>query len=80
VRDVARAIHAPVIGIGGIQDADDAMEFFVAGAAAIQVGTANYYSPRAAADLLEGLPARFAQIGARCMADVVGTLKDPGVA
>jgi dihydroorotate dehydrogenase (NAD+) catalytic subunit len=80
VRDVARAIHAPVIGIGGIQDADDAMEFFVAGAAAIQVGTANYYAPRAAADLLEGLPARFAQIGARCMADVVGTLKDPGVA
>jgi dihydroorotate dehydrogenase (NAD+) catalytic subunit len=80
VRDVSRAIDAPVVGIGGIQDADDAMEFFVAGAAAIQVGTANYYLPTAASDLLDGLPSRFARIGARRMADVVGTLVDPKVA
>lgn len=79
VRDVARAIDAPVIGIGGIQDADDAMEFFVAGASAVQVGTANYYLPTAAYDLLMGLPERFASLGARCMKDVVGTLVDPKV-
>ena len=77
VRDVARAIDAPVVGIGGIMTADDAMEFFVAGAAAIQVGTANYYLPTAAIDILDGLPSRFALLGARRMADVVGTLKDP---
>jgi dihydroorotate dehydrogenase (NAD+) catalytic subunit len=80
VRDVSRAIDAPVVGIGGIQNADDAMEFLVAGASAVQIGTANYYVPRAAADVLDGLPSRFAEIGARCMSDVVGTLKDPGVA
>lgn len=77
VRDVARAIDAPVIGIGGIQDADDAMEFLVAGASAIQVGTANYYQPTAAIDVLDGLAPRFAEIGARRLADVVGTLSDP---
>lgn len=77
VRDVARAIDAPVIGIGGIANADDAMEFLVAGASAIQVGTANYYAPTAAIDILEGLPPRFAHLGAGCLADVVGTLKPP---
>jgi dihydroorotate dehydrogenase (NAD+) catalytic subunit len=77
VRDVARAIDAPVIGIGGIATADDAMEFLVAGASAIQVGTANYYAPTAAIDILEGLEPRFAHLGARCLADVVGTLKPP---
>ncbi len=77
VRDVAKAIDAPVIGIGGIATADDAMEFLVAGASAIQVGTANYYAPTAAMDILEGLAPRFAHLGARCLADVVGTLKPP---
>lgn len=77
VRDVARAIDAPVIGIGGIATADDAMEFLVAGASAIQIGTANYYAPTAAIDVLDGLPPRFAHLGARCMADVVGTLRPP---
>jgi dihydroorotate dehydrogenase (NAD+) catalytic subunit len=77
VRDVARAVDAPVIGIGGIATADDAMEFFVAGASAVQVGTANYYHPTAAIDVLDGLPARFAALGARSMADVVGTLRAP---
>lgn len=77
VKDVSRAVDAPVIGIGGIQSADDAMEFFVAGAAAIQVGTANYYLPTAAVDVLDGLPSRFSVLGATRMADVVGTLKDP---
>jgi dihydroorotate dehydrogenase (NAD+) catalytic subunit len=77
VRDVARAIDAPVIGIGGIQNADDAMEFFVAGAAAIQVGTANYYLPTAAVDILDGLPSRIAELGATRLCDIVGTLGDP---
>lgn len=77
VRDVAKAIDAPVIGIGGIATADDAMEFLVAGASAIQVGTANYYVPTAAIDILDGLPPRFAHLRARSLADVVGTLRPP---
>jgi dihydroorotate dehydrogenase (NAD+) catalytic subunit len=80
VRDVSRAVSAPVIGIGGIATADDAMEFFVAGACAVQIGTANYYEPTAATDVLDGLPSRFAALGATRLADVVGTLKDPVVA
>jgi dihydroorotate dehydrogenase (NAD+) catalytic subunit len=58
-------------------DADDAMEFLVAGASAIQVGTANYYLPTACVDILDGLPSRFAALGATKMGDVVGTLRDP---
>jgi dihydroorotate dehydrogenase (NAD+) catalytic subunit len=79
VWDVARSIDAPVVGIGGIATADDAMEFLVAGASAVQIGTANYYLPTAAADVLAGLPARFAELGARRLSDVVGTLRMPVV-
>ncbi len=80
VRDVARAVEGPVIGIGGIATADDAMEFLVAGACAVQIGTANYYEPTAAVDVLDGLPSRFAALGAKRLSDVVGTLKDPPAA
>jgi dihydroorotate dehydrogenase (NAD+) catalytic subunit len=75
----AKAIDAPVVGIGGIATADDAMEFLVAGASAVQVGTANYYLPTAAVDVLDGLPSRFQSLGARRLADVVGTLAMPRV-
>src|SRR4030095_10061200 len=43
----ARAVKIPVIGLGGITKAEDAIEYFLAGAAAVQVGTANFYDPRA---------------------------------
>ena len=77
VRDVSKAIDAPVIGIGGIATADDAMEFFLCGASAVQIGTANYYMPTAAIDVLDGLPPRFAVLKATKLADVVGTLRPP---
>lgn len=77
VRDVSKAIDAPVIGIGGIATADDAMEFFLCGASAVQIGTANYYMPTAAIDVLDGLPPRFAVLKATRLADVVGTLRPP---
>lgn len=77
VRQLHDAVDVPIIGIGGIQDADDAMEFFLAGASMIQVGTANYYSPTAAIDLLEGLPERIASLGATSLREIVGTLQMP---
>lgn len=80
VRQVHQTVDIPVIGIGGIETADDAMEYFLAGASAVQVGTANYYRPRACLDVLEGLPARFAELGARSLAELVGTLQDPPAA
>jgi len=54
---VARAVAIPVIGMGGIETLDDALQFFIAGACAVQVGTANFYNPRAAVDLAAALRA-----------------------
>jgi len=52
---VAQAVSIPVIGIGGIVTASDALEFLIAGATAVQVGTANFVHPRASIDVLEGI-------------------------
>lgn len=53
----ARAVKIPIIGIGGIATALDALEFIIAGATAIQVGTANYYDPTASINIIDGLEA-----------------------
>ncbi len=55
VWQVARAVKIPVIGIGGIMNADDALEFILAGASAIQVGTASFIDPQASVKILEGI-------------------------
>lgn len=54
---VAKAVRVPIIGCGGITTAEDAVEFLMAGASALQVGTATFRNPRAALDVLEGLEA-----------------------
>ncbi|MFO0896903.1 MAG: dihydroorotate dehydrogenase [Pirellulales bacterium] len=78
VYQIARAVKIPVVGIGGIATLDDVMEFLVAGASAVQVGTANFYRPRASIEILEGLPAALAELGAVSVREVVGTLELPG--
>ena len=55
VWQVAQAVNIPVIGIGGIMNANDALEFFLAGASAIQVGTASFIDPRESVRILEGI-------------------------
>jgi dihydroorotate dehydrogenase (NAD+) catalytic subunit len=50
-----RAVDLPIIGIGGISSLEDAIEFFIAGACAVQVGTWNFINPRITLDLIEGL-------------------------
>jgi dihydroorotate dehydrogenase (NAD+) catalytic subunit len=50
------------------------MEFLVAGASAVQLGTVNFYNPRASMEVLDALPAALAEAGAKCVADVVGSL------
>ncbi|GAB4291515.1 MAG: dihydroorotate dehydrogenase [Myxococcota bacterium] len=55
VYKVYEATKAPIIGIGGIYCADDALEFILAGASAIQIGTANFFNPKIALDVIEGL-------------------------
>lgn len=71
---VAEAVDIPLVGIGGIASIDDVMEFFVAGATAVQIGTANFYNPTVATEILDALPAALAEFGATCVADVVGTM------
>ena len=76
VWEVARALPTlPIMGIGGISNADDAMEFLVAGASAIQVGTATFTDPGAAEKILDDLPARLHRLAATSVTDVVGTLR-----
>ena len=77
VHQVRQAVEIPIIGVGGIMTIDDCMEFFVTGASAVQIGTANFAEPIASIRLLEALPAAIAELGATSLADVVGTLVTP---
>ncbi len=74
VYQVAGSTTIPVIGIGGIETADDAIEFLLAGAAAIQIGTANFYQPSAAENIIEGLQGYLHQQGESNIKDIIGTL------
>jgi dihydroorotate dehydrogenase (NAD+) catalytic subunit len=74
VWQVAQQTRVPVIGIGGIATVDDVMEFLVAGASAVQLGTVNFYDPTASMRIVEELPAAMEQLGAQRVGDVVGTL------
>ncbi len=78
VWQAARAVKIPVIGIGGIMTASDAIEFFLAGASAIQVGTASFIDPQAAVKILQGIEeyliaGRFTGIG-----DITGLINRTG--
>ncbi|MFO0951017.1 MAG: dihydroorotate dehydrogenase [Isosphaeraceae bacterium] len=76
VWDVARALpDLPVIGIGGVATSEDAMEFLVAGASAVQVGTATFYDPTASERIVDEIARHVAALGAARAADVVGTLR-----
>jgi dihydroorotate dehydrogenase (NAD+) catalytic subunit len=76
VWDVARALpDLPVIGIGGITDADDALEFLVAGASAVQVGTATFADPTVAETLLDTLIRKLEEAGVGRVIDIIGTLR-----
>ncbi len=55
VWQTARAVRIPVIGLGGIMNADDALEFILAGATAVQIGTASFIEPRTAIDVIKGI-------------------------
>jgi dihydroorotate dehydrogenase (NAD+) catalytic subunit len=60
VWEVAGAVSIPVVGVGGIMTAEDALEFLLAGASAVQVGTANYVRPQAAREIRDGIEAHLA--------------------
>ena len=74
VYQVASAVKIPVVGIGGIATIDDVMEFLVAGASAVQIGTANYYDPRVSQRLVEQLPAALREIHCASISQVSGAM------
>ena len=65
----------PIVGIGGIATLDGVMEFLVAGASAVQLGTVNFYDPTASVQIVEALPEALAQLGAGSARVVVGSLR-----
>jgi dihydroorotate dehydrogenase (NAD+) catalytic subunit len=72
---VARNVRVPIIGIGGIATIDDVMEFLLAGASAVQIGTANFYDPTVSTRLVQQLPATLQQLGAGSIREIIGTLQ-----
>jgi dihydroorotate dehydrogenase (NAD+) catalytic subunit len=81
VFQVARALpEVPILGIGGITDVDGAVEFFLAGATAVQVGTANFFDPHAAIDIAEGIGAYLARRGMSTPVDLRGRVVTPAPA
>jgi dihydroorotate dehydrogenase (NAD+) catalytic subunit len=76
VWEVSRGARGlPIIGIGGIQSATDALEFLVAGASAVQVGTATFYDPGASVRVVEDLERALVEAGIAAVTEVVGTLR-----
>jgi dihydroorotate dehydrogenase (NAD+) catalytic subunit len=75
VWQVVQATRIPVIGIGGIITAEDALEFLVAGASAVQIGTANFINPQVTTDIIDGIEAFLAHRNIARITDIIGTLE-----
>lgn len=75
VWQVAAAVKIPVIGIGGIMTAEDAIEFLIAGAVAVQVGTANFVNPAATMEILAGIEAYLIAHRFSRLTDLIGSLE-----
>jgi dihydroorotate dehydrogenase (NAD+) catalytic subunit len=75
VWQVARAVRIPVIGIGGIMCARDALEFIIAGATAVQVGTANFVNPRATTEIIDGIGQYLDAHGSSNIRELIGSLR-----
>lgn len=75
VWEASRAVEIPVIGCGGISSATDAVEFFLAGASAVQVGTATFCRPEAMLRMIEELPGSLSLAGAASVREIIGRLQ-----
>jgi dihydroorotate dehydrogenase (NAD+) catalytic subunit len=75
VYQVATAVDVPIVGCGGISSGTDAIEFLLAGATAVQVGTATFVNPRAPIDVLEGIQAYMRDEGIDDVRDLIGAAR-----
>ena len=74
VWQVAKAVNIPVVGLGGIMNAKDAIEFFLAGASAIEIGTANFIDPAVTVKVAQGINEWLDQHGCKSVSEIVGQL------
>ncbi len=75
VWQAAHAVKLPVIGMGGIACAEDALEFIMAGATAVSIGTANFYNPHATIETIEGIEAFMAEHGTEDIHELIGCVR-----
>jgi dihydroorotate dehydrogenase (NAD+) catalytic subunit len=78
VWEAAKAVKIPIIGMGGIQTAADAIEFMMAGATAVAVGTANFYEPQPALQVIAGIRQFMERRGIQDVREITGSVKLPG--
>ena len=75
VYQVAQAVSLPIIGMGGIATAEDALEFIMAGATAVSVGTANFFNPYATVEIAEGIEEFMKQQKVEDISQLIGIVK-----
>ncbi len=76
VYEAAHAVSIPVIGMGGIRTAEDALEMILAGASAVSIGTANFHNPMTAIEVIEGIEAYMERYGVEDINELVGAVHD----
>ena len=75
VYQTAQAVKIPIIGMGGIETAEDAIEMMLAGATAVSVGTANFYNPYATVEIVEGIEAYMDRKGIKEISEIIGAVR-----
>ena len=75
VYQVAQAVNIPIIGMGGIQNAEDALEFIMAGATAVSIGTANFTNPYATIETIRGIEAYMERNKIEDIRELIGVVK-----
>ena len=75
VYQVANAVKIPIIGMGGVASATDAIEMILAGASAVSVGTANFYNPGVTMEIVDGIEKYMEKYGFENLTDMVGIVK-----
>ncbi|ADH99186.1 dihydroorotate dehydrogenase [Salisediminibacterium selenitireducens] len=77
IYDVSQEVSIPIIGMGGVQTVDDIIEFMMAGASAVAVGTANFQNPMICPELIDGLETRLDELGYQSVRDIIGRSWSP---
>ncbi|BDU49651.1 dihydroorotate dehydrogenase [Haliovirga abyssi] len=75
VWEVAKTVKIPIVGMGGISNFEDVLEFLIVGATAVQIGTANFYNPRVTMDILDGLEKYMKENEIKDINEIVGSFK-----